>query len=145
MKYYKFLSNTVDISGTEEEELFEIKDRGKYVKVSVFRMKNNKANRKIYERVFDEKDTRFINLAGLGGNDHFRVDENTSSGIIIKIAGGEGKDVYDIKSKLKARIYDSLSDNNKVINDFRVKNSFLLKLTIYKWLRHNVPQKILLD
>ena len=124
MKYYKFLSNTVDISGTDEEELFEIKDQGKYVRVSVFRIKNNKAGRKIYERVFDEDDTRFINLAGFGGNDHFRVDENTSSRITIKIAGGEGKDTYDIKGKLKANVYDSFSDNNKVINHSRSKIHF---------------------
>ena len=124
MKYYKFISNTVDISGTDEEELFEIKNQDKNLTVTVFRIKNNKPDRKIYERAFNPDDTRFINLEGFGGNDYFRVLENASSEIKIKISGGKGKDVYDLKGELKTSIYDSLSDNNEIVNRSGTKIRF---------------------
>ncbi len=122
MKYYRFIAGTVDISGTEEEELFEIKNNGELLSISVYRLKeNNEKDKKIYERSFDPEDTRRINLTGLGGNDQFLVEKNISSEIKLKISGGEGKDVYELNGKIKTVVYDSLSDKNEIINKSKAK------------------------
>ena len=116
MKYYEFVSNSVDISGTDEDELFEIKNQGTQLMVSGYQVKNNSTGKKIYERVFDKEDTRFINLNGFGGSDHFRIAANTSSEIKIKINGGKGRDIYDLKGNTKTSVYDFLSDKDEILN-----------------------------
>jgi hypothetical protein len=122
MKYYRFIAETVDISGTEEEELFEIKSKNKLLTISVYRLKENKIrDKKIYERSFDPKDTRFINLTGHGGNDHFVIAKNVSSGIKLKINGGDGKDVYELNGKIKTVVYDFSSDKDEIINRSKAK------------------------
>jgi hypothetical protein len=122
MKYYRFIAGAVDISGTEEEELFEIKSNGKLLSISVYRLKENKKrDKKIYERSFDAGDTRFISLAGLGGSDQFLVEENISSSIRIKINGGQGSDIYNLNGKIRTVVYDSLSDKNEITNKSKAK------------------------
>ena len=115
MKYYRFISNTVDISGTDEEELFEIKKQEKDIVISIYRLtKDEKSDKKIYERIFKSEETRFINLNGLGGNDRFFIEEDLSSDIKIKINGGDGKNVYDLnKGNLKVIVYDSSAKKNR--------------------------------
>jgi hypothetical protein len=122
MKYYRFIAGTVDISGTEEEELFEIKSNDNLLSISVYRLKENRIrDKKIYERSFNAEDTRFINLTGHGGNDHFVIAENISSEIKLKISGGSGKDIYELNGKIKTAVYDSLSDKNKITNKSKAK------------------------
>lgn len=109
MKYYRFISNTVDISGTDEKELFEISRSENNIVISIYRLaEDEKKENKIYERTFNPDETRFINLNGLGGNDRFFMEKNISSEIKIKINGGHGKNVYDLnKGNLKVVVYDS--------------------------------------
>jgi hypothetical protein len=122
MKYYRFIAGAVDISGTEEEELFEIKSNGRLLSISVYRLKENKKrDKKIYERSFDPEDTKFISLAGLGGSDQFLVEENISSSIRIKINGGEGSDIYNLNGKIRTVVYDSSSHKDEITNRSRAK------------------------
>lgn len=110
MKYYRFISNTVDISGSDEEELFEIKKQNKNLIVTVYQMAgNHKIGKILYKRIFSSEVTKFINLHGLGGNDRFFVEENLSSRIKIKINGGGDKDVYDLNGNVKTVVYNSSS------------------------------------
>lgn len=114
LKYYEFISGTVSIFGTEEKEIFEIKG-DKQIMVSVYRAgKNQKPSVKIYEREFRPDNTGYIYLDGLGGDDSFFIKKNTSSKIRIKISGGKGNDVYDLKGNVKAKVYDSVAENNKI-------------------------------
>ena len=121
MKYYRFIANTVDISGTEEQEFFEVKQKDNKINVAVYRMKGKERGKKIYHRIFDVEDTRFINLEGLGGSDVFVVEENVSSKIKLKINGGEGKDAYELNGKMKTIVYDSASDKDKITNQSSAK------------------------
>lgn len=114
LKYYHFLSATVDISGTADSELFSIKGKGDSLVVAVYQYKNGREGRRLYERTFFSKETGYVYLNGLEGNDYFVADENTSSSIKIKINGGEGDDVYDLKGKLKAEISDSASEKTTI-------------------------------
>src|SRR5687768_13132970 len=118
MKYYRFISNTVDISGTDEEELFEINKQEKNIVISIYRLtKGKKSDHKIYERIFNPDETRFVNLNGLGGNDRFIIEKDLSTEIKIKINGGDGKNLYDLNNgNLKVAVYNS-SDEKIEIND----------------------------
>ena len=117
MQYYEFISHTVDISGTDEEELFEIREQDNNGVISVYRVTGNrKDDRKIYERIFNSDDTRFINLHGLAGNDRFFTEKNLSSEIKIKIDGGEGKNVYNLNGNLKTVGFDASLKNAEIIN-----------------------------
>lgn len=113
IKYYQFISSTVNISGTEENELFEIKQSNKSntgIIISVYRVKEGQVGKKIYERIFEHNDTKYIILAGLGGDDQFIIDQRVASKIKIKIEGGEGKDFFNLKGKIKTRVSDPASD-----------------------------------
>jgi hypothetical protein len=125
MKYYRFIANTVDIFGTDEQEFFEVKQKNNKVNIAVYRLKEKKERgKKIYNRSFDQNDTRFINLEGFGGNDVFFIEENISSKIRLKITGGEGKDSYDLRGEIKTLVYDSITDENEVVNKSRAKINF---------------------
>jgi hypothetical protein len=113
LKYYEFISGTVSVFGTEEKEIFEIKGDNK-IMVSVYRAgKDQKPSAKIYEREFTPDDTGYIYLDGFGGDDTFFIEKNTSSRIKIKIRGGKGNDVYDLKGNIKSKVYDSVAENKK--------------------------------
>jgi len=113
MKYYDFISGTVTVFGTEENEIFKIKGE-KEITVSVYRDNKKRPAEKIYERVFEPDDTGHIYLEGFGGDDQFLIDKMTASKIKIKIRGGKGKDVYDFNGKVKAMVYDFIADHNKI-------------------------------
>ncbi len=114
LKYYRFISGTVDISGSEESELFVIKSKDDSLTVSMYEYKNGARGKKLYQRTFNPKETGFVYLNGLGGNDHFVTEDNGSSRIKIKIHGGDGSDVYDIKGKLKAEVFDFSAEKNTI-------------------------------
>lgn len=123
MKYYDFLSGTVTISGSNEEEIFVAKGNGKKLNVTVFKQ-DEKGRHKIYERSFDRSETGFVRLDGLDGNDQFIIDGTAESKIKLKIYGSGGKDVYDIKGKTRSTIFDSQSESNVVVNNSSARINF---------------------
>ena len=105
LEYYRFLAMNAFIIGSDEEEFFTVGKDSDRVSVKVERNDSGK-RQVIYQRSFDEKDTKKIHLLGLNGNDQFKIEENVSSPIRILIEGGEGKDVYDLKGKIKTTLED---------------------------------------
>ena len=106
MRYYDFLSGSVQITGSDEQELFVVTGKGKQLLVTVYRIEMN--NRyKIYERLFDPEETGYVHLHGLKGDDQFVVEQNATSSIRLRFYGNEGNDKYDIKGKTKFRIHDT--------------------------------------
>jgi hypothetical protein len=113
MKYYEFISGTVTVFGTEEKEVFTVSGNKKLI-VTVYRSGKKQGAEKIYERSFDPDETGFVYLEGLGGDDEFLIDKTASSRIKIKIRGGKGRDVYDLKGQIKSKVYDFARENNKI-------------------------------
>jgi len=112
LKYYDFIAGNVTVSGTDQEEIFKISGTDEKLTVRVFDKKDGKEGRQIYQRTFIPKETFQITLSGFSGSDIFIVEESVSARIKIKLAGGKGKDVYNVKGNLPNTIYDQASDNN---------------------------------
>ena len=124
MKYYDFISGTVTVYGTEENEIFKITGK-EQINVSVYRAnKNQAASEKIYERIFEPDDTGYIYLEGFGGNDEFIIEKMASSKIKLRIRGGKGSDVYNLNGNVKTVVYDSITENNKIGAKIKAKFFF---------------------
>jgi hypothetical protein len=86
------------------------------------RKKYNDTSDLMFNRVFDPKVTKFINLYGLRGNDIFYVDSNVTSKIRLRIIGGEGRDTFNINGNIRNSIYDYSPEKNFIQNGNRTKN-----------------------
>ena len=72
MKYYNFISDYVNVIGTNEREYFHISSVDSGLRVIVYgRSDKIDTSFKIFERVFTLKETDEIRLYGLNGNDLF--------------------------------------------------------------------------
>jgi hypothetical protein len=109
-KYYRFLTQQVEIVGTEKDELFEVVRSPHETTVSLYDLgKDNKPRKKpFYSRTFFTKETQELRLYGLKGNDVFRVSGNSNS-IRVRIIGGPQKDsmVNESGSASHLKYYDN--------------------------------------
>ncbi len=112
-KLYEFISEGVDVLGTDDREKFVV-DRLENgdTRVQVYHLKKKgKQGDKIYDRTFHPKITKEIRLYGLDGKDIFIVSGKTSRSIKVRIIGGDDKDEVTDNSKVsgwsrKTKIYD---------------------------------------
>lgn len=106
-EYYDFLSGEVDIAGSEENEIFEVRPlTDSETLVTIYPVKKNGEAKKdpIYSRTFISHETHEIRLYGIGGNDVFKLTGRTP--IKIRVIGGDGKDSVISEGK-KIIYYDS--------------------------------------
>ena len=115
MRYYKFLADDINITGSNKSEYFRVGETEKGLNVTVYERKNrNDTSFKIYERNFVDGETDEIRLYGLNGNDLFEVDDDVSSRIKLRIIGGKGNDTFNIKGNVRNFIYDVIDSFNVV-------------------------------
>ncbi|MDQ2720570.1 MAG: metallophosphoesterase [Bacteroidota bacterium] len=161
MVYYRFLSREVNIVGSNKDEYFKVYNAGKNLEVKVYKYKNgNDSSTVMYDRIFDPKVTKFINLYGLNGDDIFTVDSNATSKIKLRIIGGIGNDTFNMNGNVRNRIFDYSREKNFIQNGNRTKNEMStspyvnryaitnFKYNIYRLpminLGYNVEDKLLL-
>lgn len=125
MKYYKFLSRQVNVTGSNKDEYFKVESAGKNLKVRVYKKteKTDSASL-IYSRIFEPSVTKEIDLYGLNGDDFFEIDKKARSRIKLRIIGGRGNDTFDINGKVKNYLYDLSKENNFIVNKRRTVNKF---------------------
>ncbi|HYE53526.1 MAG TPA: hypothetical protein VD996_01740 [Chitinophagaceae bacterium] len=104
MKYYEELAASVHVMGTDKSDFFHITGEGDNVTVSVYNYNGKDTGMMVYRRVFKRNETYEINLEGFGENDHFEIDDDVSSRIRLRISGGDGKDSYTNKGKIRKKI-----------------------------------------
>jgi len=111
LKYYRHISQTVSVVGSNDEELFTItKNSDGSVKVQV----QDKNGFITYNRQFDPAITKEIRIYGLEGRDQFLVNGENSS-IVIRLIGGPGEDVFANSSKGgKIFVYDVSFEKNSI-------------------------------
>ncbi len=114
-RYYKKLSKTVYIVGTDKDDVFHINRLNKNeTNITVYRKEN-----KIYDRTFIREETKEIQIYGLNGNDTFKVTGKVKKGILVRLIGGQDHDTYHDESIIngwgkKTKIYDFKSKKNTV-------------------------------
>jgi hypothetical protein len=116
MKYYNFISSTVHVPGTAEDEFFEVSGAGDSLSVSVYGFKNKQKGKLIYQRKFLKGETSLVYLEGLEGDDKFFMAKDATSTIRLQIKGGAGRNVYDLGGSIRTIVQDAKSGDNKVLN-----------------------------
>jgi hypothetical protein len=121
IKYYRGLSETITITGTNNSDLFTVleKENGNLL-VRTQRKDSSGAYQLIYERLINPEHTKEIHLYGLEGNDEFIIEENNSP-VKIRMVGGPGEDKFSkTGTGEKARAYDVSFEQNELTG--RIKN-----------------------
>ncbi len=119
LAYYKFLSKTVDIPGSDKKEQFNIeKQNDGRVSITIHKLKSDSVGKVIYQRTFDPKDTKDIRVYGLGGKNIFTVTGNNASPIKVRMIGGTDEDSYIIDNKVDSKgtlyVYDRSDQKNNL-------------------------------
>lgn len=113
--YYKFLTEDVEITGTEKKERFEIirlNDKETEVNIYKINKEGEIKNNPFYHRIFKRSETNEIRLYGIKGNDEYKLTGKVNKGIKIRLIGGTDKDLYNDESFVKGsshktKIYDN--------------------------------------
>jgi len=109
-KLYRFLWKEIDIPGTDNDDIFEVKhsqDGSTRVQVFVHRKGKKKDDIARYDRTFHPKETKEIRLYGLRGEDKFNIT-GIGKGIRVRVIGGEDKDKVENESRFgKVIAYDN--------------------------------------
>lgn len=117
MIYYRFLSETVSIYGSDKQELFDVERKGgDTVVVNVYKIsKDGKESKKLYGRVFTSDVTKELRLYGRGGDDQFHIHGTGGGATVVRIIGGPGNDTYNNEANApagKTKIYDLSTEKN---------------------------------
>ena len=117
MKYYRFISKQVNITGSNQEEYFHISNDNNQLKLNVYKKeKESDTALLLYSRSFNPAVTKELRLYGLNGNDKFEIDEAVSSRIKVRIIGGKGDDTFNLKGNLHNYLYDLTTEKNVLMN-----------------------------
>ena len=120
--YYKFISKKVQILGSNKNEYFHLFPVHDSLGVDVYSYTSKDTSFLLYSRVFDPKVTKELLLFGFGGDDVFKIDENITKRIKLRIIGGRGIDSFIVKSPMKTFIYDNIKEKNVIIKGPRTKD-----------------------
>ncbi|MFT4031736.1 MAG: BamA/TamA family outer membrane protein [Siphonobacter sp.] len=117
LKYYRFLSKNVDITGSDKKEYFEISHSPTgQVDLSIRKIAKEGTNPSpFYHRIFDPSDTKEIRLYGLKGDDEFVVTGNNKQ-IKVRLIGGKGADRFSVSphQPQKTVVYDVSAEANQL-------------------------------
>lgn len=115
-RYYTYLATLQTITGTDNDDLFEISrlPNGN-TRVRSFTTLNGKKSDPITDRTFSKKDTKEIWIYGLAGKDTFTVTGDGSNPIFMRIIGGQDDDAYVLKEGRRVKVYDTESLPNTLV------------------------------
>jgi len=118
---YEQRARKVDVVGTNERDLFEVRRlNDDETRIRVY--DTNKEQDKealLYERTFYRSESEEVRLYGLQDEDVFDIGGQVRKGITLRIIGGLGNDVFVDSSRVsgpgkKTIIHDVLSEDNEV-------------------------------
>ncbi len=102
--YFKFLNVDVEITGTKDDEKFEvIRLSDTETEVNIYKIKSEEeiSPKPFYHRIFKNNQTNEIRLYGIEGNDVYVVKGKVKNSIKIRLIGGHDKDNYTDQSTVK--------------------------------------------
>ncbi len=115
-QYYSVLAKEVRVAGSDKKEFFKIVRSDETTLLSIYKIdKDNKIDNEIYERIFNNSETRELNLFALNGQDSVLIEGSSANAIKIRIVGGEGNDAIIDKSDGRTIVYDNNTEKNTII------------------------------
>lgn len=132
LELYRFLSQEVEIVGTDHDDIFEITSlsNGKIQVQQIIKHKDHVWLK--YDRIFDPSITNEIRIYGERGKDQFLVSGNDKSSIKIRIIGGEGQDQLTNTSITNdILVYDDIGGVELSGQNIKDKTSSDLKVNEY--------------
>lgn len=136
MQYYRFLSRTVSIVGSNKPEYFKVSGTDSGLRVVVYaRKEDGDTSFKFFDRNFVSHTTHELQLYGLNGNDIFEVDESAKAKIRLRIIGGKGNDTFNIRGSSKNFLYDQTDEKNFVRKGQRTRNYLSKKVQVNEYNR----------
>jgi UDP-2,3-diacylglucosamine pyrophosphatase LpxH len=129
---YDYLSKEVEITGSDDNDLFEVfRHTDGTTQVRVFNKRDEKDDLLKFDRIFYPAETKEIRLYGLRGKDDFIVKGSGDPRINVRIIGGEDKDEVENKTESgMITAYDVL-DGIKLEGKVRDKTSSKLGINDY--------------
>ena len=126
MEYYRFISHTVSITGSDKKELYDVtRNSDGSALVQVFKMdKDGMQSTKMYERKFLPLITKELRIYGMDGQDKF-VMHGDNDKIKVRLIGGGGEDVFENTGSRQsgALVYDKTDGGNKISGRFTTRMS----------------------
>jgi hypothetical protein len=164
LKYYRFLSKSVEYTASDKKELFSLHtdDNGSVALMVQKVTKSDKPGDTIYHRHIDKNITKEIQLYGRGGADVFDITGDGKLKVRTRIIGGGGEDslhvygraanrrkvlVYDRDDKQNfypARAATLHTSHNNAINDYNAHAFKYDKLAPLATAGYNLDDGILL-
>jgi hypothetical protein len=128
-QWYGRISETVDVFGSDEEDLVEILWKGNDGLRAIVKQRSNdksgEGNRVTFNRIFEREVTSEIRIHLLGGNDLVVLRGEGRQDVRIVILGGDGDDeIVDEESgrdRLSVRVYDDRSTRISGTSAIRVR------------------------
>ena len=124
--YYRFISQTVSITGSDKKELYDIsRNSDGSVLVQVYKMdKDGGMSTKMYERKFLPLVTKELRVYGFDGDDKF-VLHGDDDRIKVRLIGGGGQDMFENSGSKQPGtiVYDKTDGGNKITGRFTNKMS----------------------
>lgn len=140
-EYAEYLNRIVIVRGTEKDDKIKVtrQANGK-TNITIERILSDEQNEQIYNRIFDKSLTKEVWVYGLGDDDVFVVEGEGSDYVKVKLIGGYGEDVYDIKSKKKLKIFDWAHEKIKFDNikpRTQLSNSYTVNSYHWRYFKPN--------
>ena len=139
--YYWLLNREVDVTGSKEEEYFEITHQmDGSVRVQKYNASNGeKGDKLLYDRTFIPSETKEVRVWGLAKDDIFHVVGNGNENKIkVRVFGGPGDDIFRDESTVKTLFYDKGKGTNfESVKGAKVMDYWNKKLYDYDRLRFN--------
>lgn len=111
--YFEIISKRIVILGTDKDDYFVVKDIGNGItEVTGHRIKDGKKADVFFHKKIDKKVTKDIWIYGLDDDDYFEVIGGKKIGPKLKLIGGQNNDIYNVKKRRKAKIYDYKGQKN---------------------------------
>lgn len=114
--YFRIMAKEVEVTGSEEEEMFDIQrlaDGNTTVNIYKITKEGEVREDPFYTRLFKKDQTEEIRLYGLKGADKYKVSGSATTAILVRLIGGPQKDQFIDESNI------SRGKRNVVIHDNR--------------------------
>ncbi len=129
--YYRILAKSVDVTGSEKRDFFEVKRINDFnTQVNIYKIKEDGSRKDIpyYSRTFRKGETFEVRLYGIGGQDEYLVTGNTKHSISVRLIGGYDRDKFTDLSTVKGighktEIYDDKNNDFKKTKETSIHTS----------------------